>query len=207
MDTLACNETENWALLGLVIYPVRYKPTSNQTQALESSAAFAGLAWASDYCTSVTVELLLIFSGQNDKGAMPKCHKSPVKKAVTECLASKYLCTATRDFKLLCLLLLTTTLRAGKINGCVSLGPSLIWKPETNIETLKSPNASFPINYQWLHLSLRAAEGSNVRPGYFRALSSQPWARLCENSSACVVHYPTWKLQLPSSYSSLPSQH
>lgn len=81
MDTLACNGTESWALLGLINYPVGYKPTSNQAQALESNTGFAGLAWASDYSTSVSVELLLIFSGQKDKGAMPKCHKSPFKKS------------------------------------------------------------------------------------------------------------------------------
>lgn len=109
------------------------------------------------------------------KGQYLSVTNLPSKKALSQsvwCLASKYLCTATGDFKLLCLLLLTTTLRAGKINVCVSLSPSLIWKPETNIETLKSPNASFPINYQWLHLAGWAAEGSNVRPGYLRTPSS-----------------------------------
>lgn len=127
---------------------------------------------------------------------MPKCHKFPFKKkAVTECFTSKYLCTATRDLKLVCLLLLTTTLRAEKINICVSLGPSLIWKPETNIETLKSPDALFLINYQWLHLAGWAAEGSNVRPGYFRAPSSQPWAQtvLCTilpGSCSCPAVIP-----------------
>lgn len=74
-----------------------------------------------------------------------------------------------------------------KINICVSLSPSLIWKPKTNIEILKSPNASFPINYQWLHLAGWAAEGSNVRPGYFRAPSSEPWAQAVWNLSMCCA--------------------
>lgn len=128
------------------------------------------------------------------KGQYLSVTNLPSKKALSQsvwCLASKYLCTATRDFKLLCLLLLTTTLRAGKINVCVSLGPSLIWKPETNIETLKSPNASFPINYQWLHLAGWAAEGSNVRPGYLRTPSSQSWAQTVWNllSMCCALSY------------------
>lgn len=74
-----------------------------------------------------------------------------------------------------------------KINICVSLSPSLIWKPKTNIEIRKSPNASFPINYQWLHLAGWAAEGSNVRPGYFRAPSSEPWAQAVWNLSMCCA--------------------
>lgn len=130
-----------------------------------------------------------------------------LKKALSQsvcCLASKYLCTATRDFKLLCLLLLTTTLRAGKINVYVPLSPSLIWKPVTNIETLKSQNASFPINYQWLHLAGWAAESSNVRPGYFRAPSSQPWAQTVGNllsmccAQSCLEAAIAQQLFLPS---------
>lgn len=51
------------------------------------------------------------------------------------------------------------------------------------------------INYQWLHLAGWAAEGSNVRPGYFRAPSSQPWAQtvLCTilpGSCSCPAVIP-----------------
>lgn len=177
MDTLHCNETERRTLVN---YPMGWNPTADPPKTLKSNTGFSGLAWASGCGTLVSVELLLIFSGLSDKGAIPTCHKFPSKQssvtAYSAWQASMHLGTATGDFQLLCLLLLTITLTAGKINVWVSISPSLIWKPKTNIETLKSPNASFPINYQWPHLACWAAEGSNIRPGYFRITSLQPWA-------------------------------
>lgn len=102
------------------------------------------------------------------------------------------------DLQLLCLLLLTTTLTAGKINVHVSPSPCLVWKPETNIETLKSPNVSFPINYQWLHLACWAAVISG------QVISEQPAFSLgpeLHTTSACVHS----EAAISQQYSSFPS--